>query len=347
MKHDRQVKICYIIPEWREDTATHFYHKYAFTEYLRSRAAIKMLPMNRSFAGALFAVLYFRLRGYRIFYVHYSLRGAVLALAVTRLAGGYVFYWNCGMPWLFTHSWLHERIFRWVLRQSIFVTGTRGLLGTYSKRYGFSKESGRVLPNAISLARFHAFSREDARRRLGIAPDAAVVLFLHRLSPRKGTEALPEIMQRMRAHERILFLVVGSGPEESSLKDHIVGRGLTGVVRFEGAVPHERVPEYFAAADIYLMPAEEEGFPNALWEAMAAGVPYVASDVGGVREMTPPELHSYLLPSLDYAGFVRLLGALLEDKELRARLSHVEQDWVRQYDIPTVAEQFMRMITKT
>lgn len=99
-----------------------------------------------------------------------------------------------------------------------------------------------------------------------------------------------------------------------------------------------------ASADIFLMPSEEEGMPNVLLEAMAAGVPFVASDVGGVREMTPPVTQEFVLPYGDSFVFAEKIKKLLADKELRERISAVEQEWVKRYDVSVIAARFFELL---
>ena len=91
------------------------------------------------------------------------------------------------------------------------------------------------------------------------------------------------------------------------------------------------------------MPSEEEGMPNALLEAMAAGVPFVASDVAAVREMTPPGAEEFVLPSGDTHAFADKIKKLLQDEELRKRISLEEQQWVKQYDVSVIAPRYLEL----
>ena len=92
------------------------------------------------------------------------------------------------------------------------------------------------------------------------------------------------------------------------------------------------------------MPSEEEGMPNALLEAMAAGVPFVASDVAAVREMTPPMTHEFVLPYGDINQFSEKIEKLLADEELRKRISTEEQEWVGRYDVSIIARKFLELL---
>ena len=344
MRQEKRVKVCFIIPDTAEDTATHFLHKHELIRELERD--VEFAVCEPSFWGMAKIKFAYVFRGYRIFYVHYSFKGALFAIILTKLFGGKVFYWNCGMPWLYRRGWFEERLFRFILRQTIFVTGTETLADEYAKRYGLDKKNIRVVPNYIQISRFQQISRGDARNELKLPPDKKIVLFLHRLSRRKGAHLLPEIIKEFQGQNDILFLIAGDGPERKDLELLTTHYSLQTLTRFVGSVPNFRIPEYIVAADVYVMPSEEEGMPNALLEAMAAGVPFVASDVGAVKEMTPSCMHEFVLTYGNVAMFAEKIKKLLRNEELRKKLAKEEQEWVCQFDVSIIAPQFFEMIQK-
>ncbi len=358
-------KIVYILPEFDPDTGSHFFYLY---ELLRSGVVdpvviavrgrgrpdlpfpCRALPFSNSFLrvlGLLWVCLQERLSGRRWFYVHYSFLGALAAWAVTRVMGGRVYYWNAGMPWLYRRPRMGEMLFRFILRHTILVTATDVLKEEYRRRYGLRAERIRVLPNWVTASRFQR-DRAQARRELGIRPDALVLLFVHRLSRRKGADLIPAIAAAVtKEHQNAMFLIVGGGPERENLEFIIHNSEFKDHVRFVGEVPNRNIPDYFAAADVFFMPSEEEGFPHVLLEAMAAGLPYVASDVGGVREITPSVLQSYLVPSGDTQRFAERIVALLGvDSRERAAISAAEREWVKRYDISVALQKFKDLLRR-
>ncbi len=360
-------RICYILPRFDPATSSHFFHLYEMIN-LASRSLDIRLILERSsrstltlsvsgyrqrfafpplrFLELLFVLIGERLSGRRFFYTHYSFYGAFVSWLVTRLLGGTAYYWNCGMPWLYRRSFFEEAVFRFILRHTILVTGTAGLAEEYARRYTLDSSHIRVMSNWIDLSRFEdGRDRKHFRERLGVPVDAEMVLFVHRLSRRKGVHLLPEIMAEVTKRNRnVIFVIVGSGPEEESLRFKVKSLKLEPYVRLVGEVPHRGIPVYFHAADIFLMPSEEEGFPHVLLEAQASGVPYVASDVGGVREITPPELEPSVVAGGDVGGLTAKLSELLflSERE-RARISAVGQEWVKQYDIKAVLPKFLEL----
>ena len=361
-------KLCYVLPYYDPATGSHLAYLYELPRRARADLDIFFITERSSVVPAGLGTGFHRIRfpwsplrfvelvivlgwqrfkGRRDFYTHYSFVGALAAWFVTALAGGRAYYWNCGMPWLYRRSWLREAAFRFILRHSILVTGTEGLARAYTKHYGLRPAATRVVPNWITVSRFTPLqpdaNGDDARHWLGISPDAMVALFVHRLSRRKGADRIPAIAAGVTKRvPNAMFLIVGDGPEQQDLESRIQDLGLTGSVRLVGEVPNRDIPLYFAAADAFLMPSEEEGFPHVLLEAMAAGLPYVASDVGGVREITPPALQPFLVPSGDAARFAKRICAVLAlPPEERTRVSAEARAWVERYDISRVLPKFV------
>jgi glycosyltransferase involved in cell wall biosynthesis len=94
---------------------------------------------------------------------------------------------------------------------------------------------------------------------------------------------LPVASEILHARKDVLFVVAGGGPDEEMLRDRVQKNTMfKNNVMILGAVPNKDIQKYLAVSDIFFMPSQEEGFPRALLEAMAAGVPSVVSDVGAV-----------------------------------------------------------------
>lgn len=341
MQREEKIKVCFVLPEKTEDTATHFAHKWELFDELKNH--IEFFVCQPTLVGIIKMKFAYFFRGYRIWYVHYSFKGALIAIVLTKLFGGKVFYWNCGMPWLYRRGWFEENLFRFILRHTIFVTGTDGIAHEYAERYGLNKKHIRVIPNYIRVSRMQTISKEEARKELGLPQGKKVVLFLHRLSRRKGAHLLPEIIKEFQDGDDVLFLVVGDGPERKNIELQVSGFRFHDYVRFEGNVPNNHTALYFAAADVYIMPSEEEGVPNALLEAMAAGVPFVASRVASVSEITPPGTAEFVLPYGETHLFAEKIKKLLADEKLRMYISLEERQWVVRYDVSVITPQYVAL----
>ena len=192
--------------------------------------------------------------------------------------------------------------------------------------YGVPSSRVRVVPPGVDGRRFRPLPTEPARAALGLA-GARVVLFAGRLRPHKGPEvaiaALGELLAREggRADDLVLAIVGGPRSEASRLGEIAARAGLSERVRFLPPVPHDRMPEVYAAADVVVVPSRSESFGMVALEAQACGVPPVASAVGGLRRVVSDGETGYLVPPGDAAGVAERLAAILEDGSLAARLS--------------------------
>jgi len=136
--------------------------------------------------------------------------------------------------------------------------------------------------NAVDLAAYQDLpSREEIRARLGLA--GRVVLTAARLTPWKGVNRLIAALPAWReAVPGTNLVIVGDGPERANLERLAHEVGVAEAVTFVGQVPHEWMPLYLRAADVFVLYSGYEGLPHVVLEAMAAGVPVVASRKGGM-----------------------------------------------------------------
>ncbi len=191
-----------------------------------------------------------------------------------------------------------------------------------------------ILPNGVNLERF----RPGLRRLERFDDGVPNILFVGRHDPRKG---LPELMQACRALalDGILFrlIIVGDG----SLRRRIEGMAhgpLEGRVHFEGRVSNENLPRYYASSDIFCSPARGgESFGIVLLEAMASGVPIVATDLPGYRTVLTPGAEGLMSRPRDPMSLRAALETLLARPDLRAEMGARGIETARRYAWPKIA----------
>lgn len=174
-----------------------------------------------------------------------------------------------------------------------------------------------VVQNAVNLTWANSvrdLDREAIRARLGIAPEARVLLAIGRMSLEKRHSDLIEayhLLRRENGHLRLIL--VGDGPERGRLEAS-AGEG----VLFTGQIQDTSI--YYAASDMMVLPSLTEGSPNVLLEAMAVGVPAVATRVGGIPEIVTAGESAVLVAPCDPAALAHAIRELLEDAGKRGRL---------------------------
>lgn len=190
---------------------------------------------------------------------------------------------------------------------------------------GIHESKTQVVGNGVDTMKFHPIDKADARAKLGLPPDAPVLVSIGGLVERKGfhrvIDCLPALLERFPA---LHYLIVGGpGPEGdmgAQLRAQVSRLGLDGKVIFTGPMKSEALKEPLSAADVFVLSSRNEGWANVFLEAMACGLPVITTDVGGNAEVVcKPELGT-IVPFGDQAALEQALVAALERKWERSRI---------------------------
>ena len=225
--------------------------------------------------------------------------------------------------------------FRLLRRFQAVVAVSRPLVAAV-RRARVPPERIRLVPNAWD-GRFHPQTRVEARNALGLPLDAFVVGWVGRLIPVKGCDVFLRAVNELRDLP-VHASIIGGGPEQERLQALIVEPRVRARVNFHGS--REAAAQFFRAFDVWVLSSRSEGTPMALFEAMAAGVPIVATDVGGVGDivsdaeacLVPPEDPRALAACLRdiYSGRLRT-----QERVTAARTRLMEhfgtEQWIEQY----------------
>jgi teichuronic acid biosynthesis glycosyltransferase TuaC len=175
---------------------------------------------------------------------------------------------------------LPRRWIRWAARHANgLITVSTGLKQRLIE-LGVAAERVRVLRNGVDLARFSPCDRSAARQALDLT--RPTLLAVGNLNALKRHKLMVEALTRLPEFE---LIIVGDGPERAAIAGAARKHGVTERVRLIGAVPQDRLPEIYTAADLLLLVSTHEGWPNVLLESMACGTPVVVSDTGGIAEI--------------------------------------------------------------
>lgn len=213
---------------------------------------------------------------------------------------------------------------------------------------GYPRERLHFIANGVSVpaAPVDATRRAAARARLAQAepggalpPDARLVVFVGRLHEGKGLLGLLDAFRRVVDRDRRAVLwLVGEGPQREALHGRVADLGLAAHVLLTGAV--DDVEPLLAAADLFVLPSREEGMSVALLEAMAAGLPVVASEIPGNQALVEPEQDGWLAPVDDPAAWAEaiLLGLDAPD-EARRRALAARQRVIEEFSLELMVEE--------
>jgi glycosyltransferase involved in cell wall biosynthesis len=226
----------------------------------------------------------------------------------------------------------YGRLARWNIASS--RSGRELLL-----RSGFPAERTELIYNGADVARFRpaaAAERERVRaaiaRAVGAPPwpdDAVLACTVARLTPQKGLLDLVDAAATVvRQFPQVRFVIVGDGALRKSISERIAAAGIEGQVWLAGSRPLDEVAAWLGASDLFVLSSRYEGLPLALMEAMAAGCPGVATDVGGVAEVVTDKSVGLLVPAAQPALLAEAIGRLAGSPAMRASMSEAARQRV-------------------
>jgi glycosyltransferase involved in cell wall biosynthesis len=180
------------------------------------------------------------------------------------------------------------------------------------------------------------------------APETFEILCVGRLTPAKGQHILIDAVERLTQEGRQVRLrLVGSGPDETSLREHAARSAAGEYVIFEGAVNQDRIRDFYAAADAFCLPSFAEGLPVVLMEAMAMELPCATTHIAGIPELIRDGVDGLLVPPSDRDALVTALARLMDDAELRQRMGKSGRARVvEHYDLRRSVERLARIFAE-
>lgn len=212
---------------------------------------------------------------------------------------------------------------------------------------GVHPERIRVILNGIEVPEIVS-DRKAVRRRmrveLGISEEQFLVFTAGRLVPQKGHRCLIEAAAIVHARlPAAVFVLAGEGPERQALTAQIAGQATESYVRLLGS--RSDVPDLLAAADLFVLPSLSEGMGLAMVEAMAHGLPVVASRLAGIESVIEGEHLGLLVPPGDAQLLAKALLTLLEDPPRRAALAAQGRAHVRRhFTLDAMCQEYQRLL---
>ena len=183
---------------------------------------------------------------------------------------------------------------------------------------GFPHEQVKVIVNGVDTERFfpNPEIKEVIRKNLGLKKGSFCIGTVGSLRTVKNQSLLVNACRVILSHfDQVEVLIVGAGPLESQLKQKVKTLGLSEKFLFAGAQPN--IPGILNALDIFVLPSRSEGMPNAVLEAMACGIPTIATSVGGVPEVIEDGKNGLLIASEDEPHLIQALKELIQNHEKR------------------------------
>jgi glycosyltransferase involved in cell wall biosynthesis len=204
-----------------------------------------------------------------------------------------------------------------------------------------------VVPNAVDVEQFRPGPRDrELAGALAIAADDIVVAQVSNLKPAKRVLDLAHSAARALEQEpRLLYLVVGDGPDRRSLEEVCAECGITDRFRFAGWVDYAHVPDYVRLADLVVVPSEREGMARIYLETQATGRTLLASDIPAAREVVVDGETGLLFPIGDCDALATRTLVAAGDAALRGRIGRAARKYVEAHHaLPRAVEAYEKIL---
>ena len=261
----------------------------------------------------------------------------LFALALKKLLGMPYVVWCQGSEVYLPHR-LSRGILRLVLSNAdAVITLTADMREVVQRLY---KREIVTIPNGVELERYQGLPGEKIRQKIGLGVEEKVALFVGTLRPVKGVRYLIEAMDIVVRENRLArLLVVGDGEERGELENLAKRLGVAARISFIGRKPHRDIPDYMAAADVFVLPSLSEGFPLTILEAMAAGLPIVTTRVRGLPEIIEEGGNGFLVEPRNHQQIAERLLSLFSNDKLAEAMGQSNRDKARGYSWQSIVER--------
>jgi len=210
-----------------------------------------------------------------------------------------------------------------------------------------------VIPPGVDLTHFYPIPPDEAREYIGVPPCEKVVLFVGRIEPLKGIDTLIEAIAILRQQEVTVCLSIIGGDADVSqdeLSEEMARlqilrekHGLRDMVTFLGRRGQDTLPYYYSAAEVVVVPSHYESFGMVALEAMACGIPVVASQVGGLAFLVQDGVNGFTVPVDEPQALAECLLKLLQDVPLRRQMGEQAADFALDYSWEKIAARIVKL----
>jgi len=302
-----------------------------FPRFLAIPGALRGLDSFFMALGSYFTVRRLKHQGYNLIDAHFAYPDGHAASRLGRWLGLPVSVTLRGTEVPQSRNPMLASKLRQVFQRVDFVIAVSDSLRRLALGMGLDEARSLVVGNGVDADRFSPVSRQEARARFGLPEGARVMVTVGGLVERKGfhrvIDCLPELLVR---HPDLHYLVVGGGSPEGDmsavLRAQVARLGLAERVRFLGPTPPDDLRWPLSAADLFVLSTRNEGWANVILEAMACGLPVIATDVGGNAEVIADADLGLIVPFGDHAALVAALDQALTRKWDGARLRQYALD---------------------
>jgi glycosyltransferase involved in cell wall biosynthesis len=226
-------------------------------------------------------------------------------------------------------------LFKKLFTKADFIITTSTYLSKMAREMGYKKEIA-IVPNGVNAKHFSTEYRSEElgvlKQKLGKKNNDFYLITTSRLVTKNACDDVIKSLANLK--ENIKFLILGVGPDEMMLRKLAVDTGVSGRVVFLGQINHSEMPKYLKVSDVFIRPSLSEGFGISFIEAMVAGLPVIATPVGGITDFLTDRETGLFCKVRNPESIAQSVNTLFEDKNLReyvikngAKMAEERYDW--------------------
>jgi len=305
------------------------------------------IPLLRGLLYLLFGLVwgFFVIKRKRIDFVHAHvvMPQGLLAYLLRKMTGIKYIYTAHGaaLPLYWGKGWLFQVLIKRIVGEAEIVTSVCQRNCNFLKRWN---KNCLVIPNGIGDHFVEEFFRQGEKIERG-KDELVRILFVGHINEHKGVDLLISATDEVvrRGYRKIIVELVGGGSPRAvkKFKEEVSRRELEKYIIFEGI--REDVPSLLSKADLFVLPSRVEGSPTTILEALAVGVPVIASNVGGIPDIIRSGKNGILVPSENKEALIQAMMRLIRGEGLRKKLILEGYKTIRSYRWSRIASRYLEL----
>jgi glycosyltransferase involved in cell wall biosynthesis len=197
-----------------------------------------------------------------------------------------------------------------------------------------------IIPNPVNVNIFRPISRSKSRSLLNLPLNKKIILTVGSLTEVKGhTYLIDAAYVISKTRQDIIFIIIGTGPLKNFLLSKIKKLGLSNKVLMIGEKPHEEIPLWLNASDLFVLPSVNEGLPSVILEAIACGRPVVATRVGGIPDVVSSSAIGILVEPRDRKALAQAILEALNRKWESEKI----REYAQKYSLKNIVRQILQV----
>jgi len=242
-------------------------------------------------------------------------------------------------------------VWKMIFKKADYIQAISEYLKDFALRRG-AKCPIEVVPNGVDFKKFRVENYQDkkTKEKIGIKDNEKVILTVSRLVEKNGVDILIRAINELKVKSykvcRVKLLIAGEGKERKKLERLVSELNLKNEVIFAGEIKLGEIAEYYKIADIFCRPSRTEGFGNVFIEAMAAGAPVVATNVGGIKDFLKDGENGLTCKVEDPKDLAEKINRILEDENLRKKLIEGGLETAKKYDWENITKRMGEILNK-